>query len=227
MDRATAFVQSIPLQSNAVRWGSLAIIMIAWSQFTVREMVIGLIVACIFWVLETLWLQLTYWEDGVIRFDPWHPGCRRGKMSTIYQFVLNVWCGPLFVGWFQDALIADPLIWIPSWVPASVFTQATLIGVPLTTPVATAAWHSLILWIFEIIGGGYFLYVWNVRAWPAYPNPGARFNGLIHLRHWRVWVKIGLITPFLYAWSVPLADHAQDVVDEFSTATIEVYAAKP
>lgn len=215
MDRATAFVQSIPLQSNAVRWGSLAIIMIAWSQFTVREMVIGLIVACIFWVLETLWLQLTYWEDGVIRFDPRHADCRRGKMSSIHQFVLNVWCGPLFVGWFQDALIANPIV------------QASVVGVPVTTPLATALWHVPVLWIFEIIGGGYFLYVWNVRAWPAYPNPGARFNGLIHLRHWRVWVKIGLITPFLYAWSVPLADHAQDVVDEFSTATIETYASRP
>ena len=97
---------------------------------------------------------------------------RRCGYTTAEMFVFNVLYYPVGTVWYWRVLQSH------YWLRLALF------------PV----W----VWIAELLGGGYLLFVWNRRAWDYRQSRFNMFDGLIRLDYLPVWIVLGVLHDFLF-----------------------------
>ena len=162
---------------RALRWASLGLLGAAWgawaSASAKRQ---GLAAAAVFACLEVVFTGVV---DGVPPLPPARRSAsailsavRRCGYTTAEMFVFNVLYYPVGTVWYWRVLQSH------YWLRLALF------------PV----W----VWIAELLGGGYLLFVWNRRAWDYRQSRFNMFDGLIRLDYLPVWIVLGVLHDFLF-----------------------------
>ena len=136
----------------------------------------GVAAAAVFALLETLFTGLV---DGAAALPPRHRSAtaiqsamRRSGYTTVEMFFFNVFYYPIGTVWYWNVLQTH------YWLRIALFP----------------AW----VWIAELLGGGYLLFVWNRRAWDYRHARFSLFDGLIRLDYLPVWILLGVLHDFLF-----------------------------
>eukprot|EP01089_Gocevia_fonbrunei_P007253 TRINITY_DN1833_c0_g1_i1.p1 TRINITY_DN1833_c0_g1~~TRINITY_DN1833_c0_g1_i1.p1 ORF type:complete len:237 (-),score=15.62 TRINITY_DN1833_c0_g1_i1:63-677(-) len=94
----------------------------------------------------------------------------------------------------------------------------------LSHPLLRLILFPLNVWIAELVWGAVFAYCWIRRPW-YYTSPYARFDGLIRIDYWWVWLLLGLTHEFLFhSFFGPVSHLVSDLTyDAYTAYSFELY----